>query len=119
MKRSLKKMLDGGKVPKLKDNIQTNKSDNTRTNYTPVRPRGYTPDSWATNINEIQPNGRVNPNIPGLEDASLDVIDAMTLGAGLLRKPFTYGAKQVGKNLKTVPNFKSEINWAKWNKEIP
>ena len=72
-------MLDGGKVPKLKDNIQTNKSDNTRTNYTPVRPRGYTPDSWATNINEIQPNGRVNPNIPGLEDASLEVIDAIGL----------------------------------------
>jgi hypothetical protein len=79
MKRSLRNYKKGGELPKLKDNIQTNKSDNTRTNYAPVRPRGYTPDSWATNINEIQPNGRVNPNIPGLEDASLDVINAITL----------------------------------------
>jgi hypothetical protein len=78
-KRTLPKYKKGGDLPKLKDNIQTNKSDNTRTNYAPVRPRGYTPDSWATNINEIQPNGRPNPNIPGLEDASLEVIDAIGL----------------------------------------
>jgi hypothetical protein len=78
-KRTLPKYKKGGDLPKLKDNIQTNKSDNTKTNYAPVRPRGYTPDSWATNINEIQPNGRVNPNIPGLEDASLEVIDAIGL----------------------------------------
>lgn len=94
------------------------KVDNTRVNYTPTfSKKPFTPENWATNINEIQPDGRPNPNVPGLEDATLDAMGALDL-------PFALGklaAKGISKKLvqSGAKNFKSELDWAKWNSEIP
>jgi len=95
MKRKLPKYDNGGKI-KLKDGVQTNKVDNTRVNYTPTfSKKPFTPENWATNINEIQPDGRPNPKIPGLQDATLDAM--ILLDAPLaLGKLATKGLSKAG-----------------------
>lgn len=96
--------------------------DATRTNYTPTfqkrkdilqgRNFATSPEQYEINSNTGQPTGR-----GGLEDATLDAMMALDLPLALGKAAARGIVKKVIPNV--GKNFKSEINWAKWNPDTP
>ena len=141
MKRSLKKYDNGGKTKrpvfpgKLNNRVVSDNTSVQRPTIQQQDVRLKTPQEVKkANRENFQKRIGVKPTYnvqeltdfgtpePGLEDASLEALDALSLASGvgyLGKKGLQLGAKELANVLKSKPKFNSEIDWAKWNKEIP
>jgi hypothetical protein len=75
---------------------------------------------WLPKNDQMTPGALVsdNPLIQMGIDVPLDILTGKGFKALTKTKDFKNLAKATGKYL-TIPRFKSEIDWSKWNKEIP